>query len=90
MRQELQRARLVGGDTMNYWINHKRDDLLQTLKLMDLLLINDTEAKMLAGESNQGVTLCWEGGQRFELAAAVAMVDESCGELAGAVLGDAA
>ncbi len=52
VRSKLQRARLVGGDTMNYWINHKRADLLQTLKLMDLLLINDNEAKMLAGDAN--------------------------------------
>jgi sugar/nucleoside kinase (ribokinase family) len=52
VRRELTAARLVGGDTMNFWINGKRAELLQTLKLMDLLLINDTEAKMLAGESN--------------------------------------
>jgi len=52
VRGKLQRARLVGGDTMNYWINHKRADLQQTLKLMDLLLINDNEAKMLAGDAN--------------------------------------
>ncbi|MGZ4819431.1 MAG: PfkB family carbohydrate kinase, partial [Terriglobales bacterium] len=52
VRHKLNRVRLVGGDTMNYWINSKRPDLLQTLKLMDLLLINDTEAKMLAGDFN--------------------------------------
>jgi sugar/nucleoside kinase (ribokinase family) len=52
VRREVNSARLVGGDTMNYWINHTREALLQTIKLMDLLLINDTEAKMLAAESN--------------------------------------
>lgn len=52
VRRKLDRARLVGGDTMNYWINQKRADLTQTLKLMDLLLINDNEAKMLAGDAN--------------------------------------
>jgi sugar/nucleoside kinase (ribokinase family) len=52
VRRQMTRVRLVGGDTMNFWINGKRPELLQTLKLMDLLLINDTEAKMLAGESN--------------------------------------
>jgi sugar/nucleoside kinase (ribokinase family) len=52
VRHKLQHVRLVGGDTMNYWINHKRADLLQTLKLMDLLLINDNEAKMLAADAN--------------------------------------
>jgi sugar/nucleoside kinase (ribokinase family) len=52
VRRELKRVRLVGGDTMNFWIKGKRRELLDTLKLMDLLLINDTEAKMLATESN--------------------------------------
>ncbi|MBZ5511436.1 MAG: sugar kinase [Acidobacteriia bacterium] len=52
VRRELKLVRLVGGDTMNFWINGKRRELLETLKLIDLLLINDTEAKMLAGESN--------------------------------------
>jgi sugar/nucleoside kinase (ribokinase family) len=52
VRRELKLVRLVGGDTMNFWINGKRRELLETLKLIDLLLINDTEAKMLAGEPN--------------------------------------
>ena len=46
------RVKLVGGDTMNYWItdpNHRKN-LLQTLKGVDLLLINDTEARMLSGD----------------------------------------
>ncbi len=52
VRRQVKQARLVGGDTMNYWINQKRPELLETIQLMDVLLINDTEAKMLAGESN--------------------------------------
>ena len=43
------RARLVGGDTMNYWIRDHRANLEKTLRGVDVLLINDTEAKMLAG-----------------------------------------
>jgi sugar/nucleoside kinase (ribokinase family) len=43
------RAKLVGGDTMNYWIRDHRANLEKTLKGVDVLLINDTEAKMLAG-----------------------------------------
>jgi sugar/nucleoside kinase (ribokinase family) len=42
------RAKLVGGDTMNYWIRDHRANLEKTLKGVDVLLINDTEAKMLA------------------------------------------
>ena len=42
-------AKLVGGDTMNYWIRDHRANLEKTLTGVDVLLINDTEAKMLAG-----------------------------------------
>ncbi len=46
-------VRLTGCDTMNYWIKGSLDELKETLKLVNVLLINDTEAKMLAGgESN--------------------------------------
>jgi sugar/nucleoside kinase (ribokinase family) len=47
-------AKLVGGDTMNYWITNPshRKNLLETLKGVDVLLINDTEAKMLASETS--------------------------------------
>jgi sugar/nucleoside kinase (ribokinase family) len=52
VRRKMKAVRLTGGDTMNYWINRTRTELLQTLKLVDVLLINDAEAKSLGGESN--------------------------------------
>jgi sugar/nucleoside kinase (ribokinase family) len=52
VRRSLDGLKLVGGDTMNFWINGARPKLLETLKLIDVLLINDGEAKMLAGETN--------------------------------------
>jgi sugar/nucleoside kinase (ribokinase family) len=52
VRQEMNGVHLTGGDTMNFWINGTRSELIETLKLIDVLLINDTEAKMLAGERN--------------------------------------
>jgi sugar/nucleoside kinase (ribokinase family) len=52
VRLELHGVKLTGGDTMNYWINTARKSLTETLKLIDVLLINDTEAKSLAGETN--------------------------------------
>lgn len=52
VRRQMNGVRLTGCDTMNYWINGARSELIETLKLVDLLLINDTETKMLAGESN--------------------------------------
>jgi sugar/nucleoside kinase (ribokinase family) len=52
VRSNMQQVCLTGCDTMNYWIQGSRPDLVETLKLVDVLLINDGEAKMLAGETN--------------------------------------
>ena len=52
VRRKMNRVRLTGCDTMNYWIKGALKDLRETLKLVDVLLINDTETKMLAGETN--------------------------------------
>ena len=43
---------LVACDTMNLWIEHKRKELLNLLKKVDLFLLNDAEARQLSGESN--------------------------------------
>lgn len=52
VRAQMSAPRLVGGDTMNYWINDFRDQLLGTIAEWDFLLINDSEARLLSGESN--------------------------------------
>jgi sugar/nucleoside kinase (ribokinase family) len=52
VRQQMNGVRLAGGDTMNYWINDFREELLDTLKDWDFLLINDSEARLLSGENN--------------------------------------
>src|SRR6202521_5837561 len=52
VRRSMKGVYLTGGDTMNYWINGTRKELIETLKLVDVLLINDTEAKALGGETN--------------------------------------
>jgi sugar/nucleoside kinase (ribokinase family) len=52
VREAMPQARLVAGDTMNYWIKDHRPALLEVLKGLDVLLINDTETRMLAGNSN--------------------------------------
>ncbi len=52
VRQKMGGVRLTGGDTMNFWIQGTRQELKETLKLVNVLLINDGEAKMLAGETN--------------------------------------
>ncbi len=52
VRKEMSGVQLTGGDTMNYWIQGSRTELIETLKLVDVLLINDGEARMLAEESS--------------------------------------
>jgi len=52
VRKQMHHARFVGGDTMNYWINGHRENLGEMLKQVHALLINDTEAKMLAGDAS--------------------------------------
>jgi sugar/nucleoside kinase (ribokinase family) len=48
----MEKPKLVVGDTMNFWIKGKHAELLQTLKLVDVLIINDSEARQLAEEPN--------------------------------------
>ncbi len=43
---------LIALDTMNYWIESKKDSLLRVLKRVDLLTINESEARMLTGQFN--------------------------------------
>lgn len=44
------RPKLIMLDTMNLWMNIAMDDLKEVLKLVDLLTINDEEARQLSGE----------------------------------------
>ena len=52
VRRKLSAVKLTGGDTMNYWIRSTNSELRETLRLINILMINDGEAKMLANESN--------------------------------------
>lgn len=52
VREQMPKVRMVGGDTMNYWISGHRDNLERVLRNLDALLINDGEARLLGGESN--------------------------------------
>jgi sugar/nucleoside kinase (ribokinase family) len=49
---QVQKPRLVAADTMNYWIDRTPEELTQVLKRVDVLLINDSEARELAKEAN--------------------------------------
>jgi sugar/nucleoside kinase (ribokinase family) len=49
---QVNRPKLVACDTMNYYINNSRESLLKTLAQIDLLIINDAEARQLSDETN--------------------------------------
>ena len=49
---QVNRPKLVLCDTMNFWINNKRKELLRLLKKVDIFLLNSMEARMLSGEHN--------------------------------------
>lgn len=50
LEQMNKRPKLVVLDTMNLWIDIAKDDLLKTIKKVDVLAINDEEARQLSGE----------------------------------------
>ncbi len=50
--KQVKNPDLVACDTMNFWIEGKKDSLLETLKMVDILLINDSEARELSGNPN--------------------------------------
>ena len=52
VREAMPGVKLVAGDTMNYWINDHKPALLEVLKGLDILLINDKETRVLAGNEN--------------------------------------
>jgi sugar/nucleoside kinase (ribokinase family) len=49
---QVERPRLVCADTMNYWISSRRALLQKLLPRVDVLMVNDSEVRQLAGESN--------------------------------------
>jgi sugar/nucleoside kinase (ribokinase family) len=49
---QVERPRIVACDTMNFWIEGRAAELKKTLERVDILLINDSEARQLSGEWN--------------------------------------
>lgn len=50
INQLKERPKLIIMDTMNFWMDIAMDDLKDTLTLVDLLMVNDSEARQLSGE----------------------------------------
>src|SRR5215204_3096949 len=52
VREQMRNAELVALDTMNLWIEHTRDSLVKTIKVVDVVIINDAEARQLTDIPN--------------------------------------
>jgi len=65
--RQLAKPKFVALDTMNYWITGARDELAEVMKRVDCLIVNDGEARMLAGKANlyQAVGRLLELGPRY-------------------------
>jgi sugar/nucleoside kinase (ribokinase family) len=50
--EQVARPKFVVCDTMNYWIQSKKDALMALLERVDLLMVNDSEARELSGDWN--------------------------------------
>ena len=50
--EQVKSPRLVACDTMNFWIEGKRDELIETFGMVDMVVINEGEVRELSGDSN--------------------------------------
>ncbi|HUE96317.1 MAG TPA: PfkB family carbohydrate kinase, partial [Longimicrobiaceae bacterium] len=65
--EQIHSPKLVACDTMNFWIEGERETLLELLGRVDLLLVNDSEARELSGDHNLARAAKWihERGPRY-------------------------
>jgi sugar/nucleoside kinase (ribokinase family) len=52
LQQVKKRPKIAALDTMNYWIERTNADLIETLRHVDILMINDAETRQLSSEHN--------------------------------------
>lgn len=52
VREQMPNAEFVAMDTMNFWITSMKDALIETIKVVDCIIINDAEARQLTGETS--------------------------------------
>ncbi|MFT4048302.1 MAG: PfkB family carbohydrate kinase [Solirubrobacterales bacterium] len=52
VRQQCEDAKFVALDSMNLWIDIAKDSLIETIKLVDAVFMNDAEIRQLTGQSN--------------------------------------
>ena len=65
--RQVDAPKLVLCDTMNYWIEGSREELLHLLEHVDMLLVNDAEARELSGDYNLARAAAWirDRGPRY-------------------------
>jgi sugar/nucleoside kinase (ribokinase family) len=65
--QQVEKPQLVVCDTMNFWIESRRSDLVELLKHVDVLMVNDGEARQLTEHTNLVKAARWilERGPRY-------------------------
>ncbi len=56
---QVRNPRLIACDTMNFWIDGQRDALMELLTRVDMLLLNDSEARELSGDHNVSRAARW-------------------------------
>ncbi|MFN0153235.1 MAG: PfkB family carbohydrate kinase [Gaiella sp.] len=52
VRSQCGSARIAGLDSMNYWIESARDSLIEAIRSVEIVVLNDAELRMLTGEPN--------------------------------------
>ncbi|MGB1241487.1 MAG: PfkB family carbohydrate kinase [Chitinophagales bacterium] len=67
VEQMDERPKLIAMDTMNFWMDIAREELNKTLKMIDVLIINDEETRQLTGEHSlvKGAKKIFEMGPKY-------------------------
>lgn len=67
IEQMKERPKLIALDTMNFWMDNALDELKEVLKKIDVLIINDEEARQLSGEYSlvKGADIIRDMGPRY-------------------------
>ncbi len=65
--RQVRKPRLVACDTMNFWIESRRADLIELLQQVDVITLNDAEARQLTEEFNLVKAARWilDAGPRY-------------------------
>lgn len=50
--EQMKKPKLIVCDTMNFWIDHKKPELVEVLKHVDIVLLNEGEARQLCNTPN--------------------------------------